>query len=522
MTLKYFANINLPRLAWLASVNRITGECCVEHGCLVETRQEFFVEGVWAGSFAEGGFHRCESFFGSGAVRNVSGEIVFVPSSATVDYLYYEETLEGIVCSNSLPLLLAARNDRLNEFDREYVRINESILKGIEHYEQWVPTRRGSVRRLIYHNLVVGGGETRQEAKPQPPKFGSFEQYRSYLVGNIAGMMQNARECARSTPLRLLSTQSTGYDSTAINAIARDHGLDLALSINESNERWPHYFKHRQEGAPSDSGEEICRHLGIEVRSIDRRYFQKDPENEYLYWAGLHDCQDMNLHQVREHVGDGAVLLTGVLGEFWYNAASTPTDLLATVNDQLERWDLSCHSLSEVRLHIGYVHAPAPYIGARRRKDLFDLANSEAMRPWSIGGNYDRPIPRRIGEDAGVPRALFGQTKLATVVQSPPPYLPHGAPLRREFFRFFRQARGVLRLLHLRLAPRVNIAVWRVLEWRVLDRVRHTRFAPIINKWLPTRPTFGGRFNGVLYAYCVNKTARFYEACRRASKKIAL
>jgi hypothetical protein len=511
MTIKYFANIKLPRLAWLASVNRITGECCVEHGCLVETREEFFVEGVWAGSFAEGGFHRCESFFGSGAVRTAPGEIVFIPSSATVDYLYYKETLDGIVCSNSLPLLLAARNDRLDEFNREYTRINESITKGIKHYEQRIPTRRGSVRRLMYHNMVVRDGEVRQEAKPLPPEFGSFEQYRSYLAGNIAGMMQNARERSRGTPLRILSTQSTGYDSTAINSIARDYSLDLALSISESKERRL-YFKHRPESTPSDSGQKIGSHLGIEVCSIDRRFFQKDPENEYLYWAGLHNCQDMNLHQVREHVGDGAVLLSGVLGELWYNATSTPPNRLATVNDQLERWDLGCHSLSEVRLHIGYVHAPAPYIGARRRKNLFDLANSKAMRPWSIGGGYDRPIARRIGEDAGIPRALFGQTKLATIVEFMPPYLPHGAPLRREFFRFFRQTRGVLRLFHLSLAPSVN-----TIMWKVFDTVRRTRFAPTVIKWMPARRTIGSRFNGVLYAYCVNKTARFYDACRHPS-----
>ena len=36
------------------------------------------------------------------------------------------------------------------------------------------------------------------------------------------------------------------------------------------------------------------------------------------------------------------------------------------------------------------------------------------MRPWSIGGAYDRPIPRRIAEEAGVPRDLFGQNKMAT------------------------------------------------------------------------------------------------------------
>ena len=365
-----------------------------------------------------------------------------------------KKTPDGLVCSNSLPLLLAARKDRLDEFNPEYIRINESIQKGIGHYEQWVPTRRGSVRRLMHRNLVVRGGEARQEAKPLPPEFGSFEQYRSYLGGTIAGMMQNARECVRSTPLRILSTQSTGYDSTAINAIARDHGLDLALSINESMERRV-YFKQRQESTPStpsDSGQEIGRLLGIKVHSIDRRYFQKDLENEYLYWAGVHNCQDMNLHQVVEHVGDGAVLLTGVLGEMWYNAPSTPPERLAAVNDQLERWDLSCHGLSEVRLHIGYVHAPAPYIGARRRKTLFDLANSDVMRPWSVGGTYDRPIPRKIGEDAGVPRELFGQTKLGTTVEFPPPYLPYGRPLRREFFRFLREASGVLALFALQLS----------------------------------------------------------------------
>jgi hypothetical protein len=85
--------------------------------------------------------------------------------------------------------------------------------------------------------------------------------------------------------------------------------------------------------------------LGIETRLIDRRYFLEDPASEYLYWAGLHSNQDLNLHQVREYVDGGAVLLTGVLGELWNNAASTPQGRLPTVNDQLERWDLSCHSL---------------------------------------------------------------------------------------------------------------------------------------------------------------------------------
>jgi hypothetical protein len=38
------------------------------------------------------------------------------------------------------------------------------------------------------------------------------------------------------------------------------------------------------------------------------------------------------------------------------------------------------------------------------------------MAPWSIGGEYDRPIPRRIVEEAGVERDSFGQSKKAVAV----------------------------------------------------------------------------------------------------------
>ena len=34
------------------------------------------------------------------------------------------------------------------------------------------------------------------------------------------------------------------------------------------------------------------------------------------------------------------------------------------------------------------------------------------MEPWSIGGDYDRPLARRILEEAGVPRSYFGSHKM--------------------------------------------------------------------------------------------------------------
>lgn len=47
---------------------------------------------------------------------------------------------------------------------------------------------------------------------------------------------------------------------------------------------------------------------------------------------------------------------------------------------------------------------------------LSKIAKSEAMRPWRLNTEYDRPIPRRIAEEAGVPRELFGQKKQAAAM----------------------------------------------------------------------------------------------------------
>lgn len=39
------------------------------------------------------------------------------------------------------------------------------------------------------------------------------------------------------------------------------------------------------------------------------------------------------------------------------------------------------------------------------------------MAPWKVGNiGYDRPIPRRIAEEKGVDRHLFGQSKKASTV----------------------------------------------------------------------------------------------------------
>ena len=77
-----------------------------------------------------------------------------------------------------------------------------------------------------------------------------------------------------------------------------------------------------------------------------------------------------------------------------------------------------------------------PYIGARNREDILRITESDEMQPWCLGTPYDRPIPRRIAETAGVPRDLFGQIKMATTIISPRPCMPVNEVLHEEFIEF--------------------------------------------------------------------------------------
>jgi hypothetical protein len=70
-------------------------------------------------------------------------------------------------------------------------------------------------------------------------------------------------------------------------------------------------------------------------------------------------------------------------------------------------------SLQEFRLQTGFIHVPVPLLAFTRHADVRRISNSLEMRPWRVGGDYDRPIPRRLVEEAGVPRRSYAREKRA-------------------------------------------------------------------------------------------------------------
>ena len=114
-----------------------------------------------------------------------------------------------------------------------------------------------------------------------------------------------------------------------------------------------------------------------------------------------------------DYPDDLTLLVLGTAGDFvWQDALKKEfkdshhfLDRRSTTNCQLAEW----------RLHKGVFLANVPSIGASRIDCLKQINDSSAMDPWRIGGDYDRPIPRRILEQQGVRRDKFGIQKLATV-----------------------------------------------------------------------------------------------------------
>jgi hypothetical protein len=510
----------LPKLAWLARIDADDALVTVLHGASVETRAAFFFEGCWSGRFEDGAFDKVDAVYGSGAV--VRGDsVVFVPPADTVDSLFHAHAGNRLVVANSLPLLLAYRDDRLDARFPRYEALLDSIAAGIDKYERRIPTVRGGVSRLLFRNLSVSGTSTAVLDKPLPPPLPSYEAYVGYLEESYERLVANARDPARRQPLAIYSTQSRGYDTTAVNAIAARHGFDKVFTCTRARDKSA--FTGFEREAPDDDGTAIGRALGFDCIAIDRLDYQTDRSwDEALYYAGAHSIHDVNLVGLNRHVDRPGILLSGTFGEIW-RGPEYYEHARHAVGPDLVRSDLAQHGMGEVRLKVGLAFLPFPFIAGQRREEILNIASTAEMQRWRLGRGYDKPIARRIAEERGVPRQLFGMQKLNSTVSLPRPPVPLEPDLRQRYFEFLVRE-GLARRWQLRLLPlvhRINQALYyhsptryRAVYYacRLLSRLLGRRYVPAL---------LLGRLNGTLHAFCVNEVADRRAATLRGAREPA-
>jgi hypothetical protein len=393
--LKFIQSARLSRLAWCAVIGRSDHKVVVHHGPWIEVGETSFVEGAWSGSFREMDFPHAITFTGSGMVLTSDG-VLFATPTNSVEPLYVLQGKSELYCSNSLSLVLSCSAD---EIDYDYWHYDVDIMStafGIKRAIARIPTRRRNwVTIHRYCNLVLGGDlSLKALVKKRPGSFGNYTNYRAFLDEEVSLTIQNSADQRRLIRYAPISTISTGYDSVATSVIAKCAGCVDFLTFSTS-----------QDGA-NDSGKLIGNLLGVEVTEFDPTTYRTKndlPEAEFVATGGGGGSV---IFTAVEHRLEGKILLTGHYGaEAWERGNNNGGVDIAS-------WDSAGADMLYFRTRIGYLHLAVPSIGYSEYASLQRIANSKEMHPWTLHRDeYDRPIPRRIVEDAGVPRALFGQDK---------------------------------------------------------------------------------------------------------------
>lgn len=402
---RFRENPALPRLAWCAEVVRSAPVVTVEHGAWVETRPGGFVEGVWNAPFSSNEFAHSDLVLGS-AGSFQGGDAVFTPTTHTMERLCSLRLDDRLFVANSLAYLLEATGSRLDVRDWSYESVLMTFLRGYRRAAHVLEIANGRSVGLHYHESIVVGDDLSVCAldPPEPPAFVDYRHYIDYLDATLAQLAANGADSARRVTYEPLTTISSGYDSPACAVLAKRIGCRSAVTFGSA----------RREFAPAmesddDSGEAIAELLGYPVETYSRdAYLASSGYPEVPFIATGNGGDDVVLSALGTRL-ERTMLLTGMLGDtLWGTEGQDP------VLSREYRFRFPAGgSMQEHRLTTGYVHVPVPLLTFTRHAEIRAISRSQEMSAWRVGTDYDRPIPRRLIEEAGVPRDAFAKEKRA-------------------------------------------------------------------------------------------------------------
>jgi len=383
MHLNYRLIKDWPPLAWLAYCPVSSHEIDVFHGSQVEIKDTWVCEGIWDGPFEAGNFENTDLIFGSGA-RASKDHLLFVSPGSTVDRLQVIQVDGGVLVSNSLICILSMVQEKVDPTSTIYLKFFESIVRGLDVYEHNLETLAGHIKLIYFHNVKWDGSNLIEVEKPNPiRKLDSFHAYREFLDSSLAKLSDNLSSKERSFPFQMIGTLSSGYDSPTTVVLAKPYGLTDVIS-----------FKNARGGSADDGGRNAWQNRAM----AEVPFISSDSKGEDVYFSSAEESLK------------GKVLITGFHGDKVWEKTNTKLD------PYIVRGDQSGLSITEYRLWVGFIHMPMPFFGIRQIQDINALNFGEDMKPWDIGGNYNRPICRRIVEEAGVSRSEFGMSKKAASV----------------------------------------------------------------------------------------------------------
>ena len=422
---EYLPSAEIPPLAWVARVRYpvVTIAC----GTSVRCAEGAFFDGTWVGQHDLASVLDSTVPFGAGMVVR-DGRLFVVPAGHTCEgvYLCRPAAAEGtLFVANSISALLEATSQQLVP-GVDYVSRFIKLAEGLPFSPIEIPTNGTPLEFRFFENLELdhSGGVT-VVPKPRERPFASFDDYLARLEGASRSLFANAPQYEPVVAL------SSGYDSTAMAVVGARAGLRRALTFASARPA------RTDETDTADSGVENASRLGLATQVIDRvSYLARDdlPEAEFLATGG--PGEDVANTAMEPYLAR-RILITGDVGAALYRYGRPK-------RSDLWRLDLSGSSMTEFRLRTDFIFVPLPVFGMTEIPSLQEITLSDEMKPWSIGSYYDRPIARRIGEQAGgLPRGSFAAVKhaaTALIHQDPDAHL---TPASKESLRAFAAREGI-------------------------------------------------------------------------------
>ena len=436
---EYVMENKLPKLAWVAFIDTEKQSIKAIHGKNVEYRQNWMVEGVWDDEFIKGCFHETEIFFGSG-MRIIGNKVHFVSSTSLADRILFCRDNKKIIVSNSLLLLLGYTDARLDE-KHDYKEEADSIKeKGIKTYNRKFKIIHPTINhfnQVFSENIIIENDQIKFEfKKPKNVRIQTYEDYYHLMLKTLKSLRSNYQSRYRKFKIRSYSTISSGYDSTAVSVLAKKIGVNECFSGNKIDGLF--------RCGKKEAGCEIANILGYKVNVLNnkRNSITRDElfflATNYPKFSKSVWCE-ISLHSMVktiEQQGSTAIIFTGYRGHIWD----------AESDEKYQQGDLKSHgaigglNLTEVRLKAGFINIAVPYMFASKSREIYQISKSSEMSYWKLNQPYDRPIPRRIVEDSGIERYLFGINKQHITTT----YLwPINKENRMHFFKYLKQTKGI-------------------------------------------------------------------------------
>lgn len=387
-----------PPLAWLASCDENVHLIMIHHGTDVATRQNWFCEAAWDDDYTDGNFDQTSTVFGTGG-RIRDGLVYFVSSSFPGDGLRHIKINGTQYLSNSLVCLTAFLDLHVDPWYPWYYEDFHSIDDGLDHYKNSIHTSRGDVKLTYYKNLLWDNGKlTETDKATTDSRFHNFDTYHEFLKDTLQRLASNMHSAERPFSYDSISTSSSGYDSLAVTVLSRQLGTREVLCVPEDRI------------GLDDSGIELIEQLNMQALPLMRDAWRKEPFAEVSFIAGDACGRDAWLFAARDRLSR-RLLLTGYFGDSIWSLKQAGEDSKPPPISSLGGL-----SLTEFRLQAGFIHCPIAYLGLQAIDKIREIGCMDDMQAWVTSGQYNRPVPRRIVEQAGLQRGRFALRKTAVNV----------------------------------------------------------------------------------------------------------